>query len=236
MVQRSVERMSSLIDNWLDFARGRLGGGLTQHLDASKPLQPVLNQVIAELRASWPDRAIDEHLSLAEPVNVTAAVLLSFFQTSSPTPRRIGPCTNRSGSSTSTPGARDPGEQRQHERPGAGHRTRPARQSLGPPTGADRRQLRRPRHGRHPGDPRRPRTAAPQPAANTKARFCAKTSACCVPGTASSASQKASRGACSRSPFSHARVRAVPRCALNEPDFPSLGSRPRRAGASCGVG
>jgi|SRR5580704_5282890 hypothetical protein len=60
------------------------------------------------------------------------------------------------------------------------------------------------------------------------------------PETASSASQKASRDACFRSPFLRARVRAVPRCALlccarNGPDFPSLGSRPRCAGASCGI-
>jgi hypothetical protein len=97
----------------------------------------------------------------------------------------------------------------------------------------------RPRRFRRP---RRPRTPAPRPLPpRIRGKFCAKVSACRALRTASSAGQKASRGACFRSPVSRARVRAAPRrallwCARNEPDFPSLGSRPRRAGASCGVG
>lgn len=54
----SVQRMSSLIDNILDFARGRLGGGLTLDLK-STDLGPVIQQVVAELAASHPDRPID---------------------------------------------------------------------------------------------------------------------------------------------------------------------------------
>ena len=53
-MQGSVDRMAKLIDNMLDFARGRLGGGL--------PLQrrlvdidPVLQQVVAELAGSHPE-------------------------------------------------------------------------------------------------------------------------------------------------------------------------------------
>jgi sigma-B regulation protein RsbU (phosphoserine phosphatase) len=41
MMQRSVMRMASLIDNVLDFARGRLGGGITLTLP-TLPLTPVL--------------------------------------------------------------------------------------------------------------------------------------------------------------------------------------------------
>jgi K+-sensing histidine kinase KdpD len=53
----------------LDFARGRLGSGLILNLDTDEPLEPVLNQVVAELRASWPDRAIEVQFALADPVN-----------------------------------------------------------------------------------------------------------------------------------------------------------------------
>jgi hypothetical protein len=49
MVQKSVIRMAGLVDNIMDFARGRLGGGLTIKRDAKAPLTPVLEQVIDEL-------------------------------------------------------------------------------------------------------------------------------------------------------------------------------------------
>ncbi len=61
--------MSGLIDDVLDFARGRLGGGMTLDRDASEPLAPILNQVIAELRTAWPDRVVRAKVAIAEPVN-----------------------------------------------------------------------------------------------------------------------------------------------------------------------
>jgi signal transduction histidine kinase len=69
MMQNSVGRMAELIDNVLDLARGRLGGGLMLNRSSDKPLDPILNQVVAEMRASWPDRAIDAHFSLREPID-----------------------------------------------------------------------------------------------------------------------------------------------------------------------
>ena len=42
--------MAELIENILDFARGRLGGGFVTTRDSEKPLEPVLLQVIDELR------------------------------------------------------------------------------------------------------------------------------------------------------------------------------------------
>jgi signal transduction histidine kinase len=68
-IRESAARMSGLIDDVLDFARGRLGGGLTLDRNADEPLEPVLNQVIAELRASWPDRVLEAQLAIAEPVD-----------------------------------------------------------------------------------------------------------------------------------------------------------------------
>lgn len=63
LMQGSVKRMAALIDNVLDFARGRLGGGLTLDRDASEPLQPVLSQVVDELQSAWPDRVIECHIA-----------------------------------------------------------------------------------------------------------------------------------------------------------------------------
>jgi sigma-B regulation protein RsbU (phosphoserine phosphatase) len=69
MMQTTVTRMSGLIDNVLDFARGRLGGGITLSRDANRPLQPVLQQVVDELRTAMPDRVIETDFAIAEPVN-----------------------------------------------------------------------------------------------------------------------------------------------------------------------
>ncbi|HWY75644.1 MAG TPA: PAS domain-containing sensor histidine kinase [Verrucomicrobiae bacterium] len=69
MMQTTVMRMSGLIDNVLDFARGRLGGGITLRRDANRPLQPVLQQVVDELRTAMPDRVIETDLGIADPVN-----------------------------------------------------------------------------------------------------------------------------------------------------------------------
>ena len=54
----SVDRMAALIDNVLDLARGRLGGGLTVQR-SPVDLMPVLRQVIDELQTSHPGRAIE---------------------------------------------------------------------------------------------------------------------------------------------------------------------------------
>lgn len=64
----SIMRASALIDNVLDFARGRLGGGITLDRDA-EPLEPVLRQVVSELRSIAPDRTVTAHYDLAETVH-----------------------------------------------------------------------------------------------------------------------------------------------------------------------
>ncbi len=68
-IEQSISRMAELIDNVLDFARGRLGGGLTLNRDADEPIELTLVQVVQELRSTHPDRAIDVELALEQPVN-----------------------------------------------------------------------------------------------------------------------------------------------------------------------
>lgn len=69
MVATSVTRMAGLIDDIMDFARGRLGGGLALDCNADEPLEPVLQQVVVELRTAAPEREIDVHIALASPVD-----------------------------------------------------------------------------------------------------------------------------------------------------------------------
>jgi sigma-B regulation protein RsbU (phosphoserine phosphatase) len=68
LMQKSVARMSALIDNVLDFARGRLGGGIALKR-SPQSLEPVLDHVTAELRASSPGRKIEARFDLTQPVD-----------------------------------------------------------------------------------------------------------------------------------------------------------------------
>ncbi len=69
LMQDSVERMSGLIDNVMDFARGRLGGGLTLDRRADVRLDEVILQIVAELQAHAPERVIDLRIDLPQPVD-----------------------------------------------------------------------------------------------------------------------------------------------------------------------
>ena len=79
MMRDSASRMEALIENVLDFARGRLGGGLILDRDASEPLEPVLREVIAELNASLPDQAVEAVFTLVEQVNCDRGRVAQFF-------------------------------------------------------------------------------------------------------------------------------------------------------------
>lgn len=69
MLETTVVRMAGLIDNVLDFARGRLGGGITLSRDSRKPLEPVLHQVVDELRLSSSGRLIEAEYAIDAPVD-----------------------------------------------------------------------------------------------------------------------------------------------------------------------
>lgn len=73
VVQRSVGHMTELIDNVLDLARGRLGGGLALDRQTTTLLRPVLEQVIAEARNTWPNRRIESTIDVDVPVHCDRA-------------------------------------------------------------------------------------------------------------------------------------------------------------------
>ena len=57
MMHASTVRMAKLVDNVMDLARAKLGGGL--NLDVTQTdLQPILNHVIDELRSAHPGREV----------------------------------------------------------------------------------------------------------------------------------------------------------------------------------
>lgn len=78
LIRGSVLRMSGLIDNVMDFARGRLGGGL-QLNRSSKLLAMTLEQVVGELQTSYPERQIELNLDVADEVVADHARLAQMF-------------------------------------------------------------------------------------------------------------------------------------------------------------
>jgi len=69
LIDDSISRMAGLIDNVLDFARGRLGGGLTILRDGDEPIERTLLHVVRELQSTRPDRTITADFALSEPVS-----------------------------------------------------------------------------------------------------------------------------------------------------------------------
>lgn len=66
---QSVARAALLIDNVLDFARGRLGEGIILDRNDRDPLAPVLEQVTAEVRAATHNRIIHTNFDIEGPVH-----------------------------------------------------------------------------------------------------------------------------------------------------------------------
>lgn len=72
LMHESVDRMSGLVADLMDFARGRMGGGLSLHREAVD-LDAALRHVCAEIAAAHPDRDIRVHIDLPRPVTCDRA-------------------------------------------------------------------------------------------------------------------------------------------------------------------
>jgi sigma-B regulation protein RsbU (phosphoserine phosphatase) len=71
--------MTELIENVLDFARGRMGAGIVLDIRQDIRLEPVLEQVISELRTSWPERVISVAYDLRSPVDCDGSRIAQLF-------------------------------------------------------------------------------------------------------------------------------------------------------------
>jgi len=79
LIRESASRMVALIENMLDFARGRLGSGLPLTRDADALLEPVLESVVAELKSTQPDRIVETDFSLTGRINCDRARIAQLF-------------------------------------------------------------------------------------------------------------------------------------------------------------
>jgi sigma-B regulation protein RsbU (phosphoserine phosphatase) len=78
MMQSSVGRMAKMIDSVMDLARGRLGGGISLSKSITG-IEPVLDQVVAEIAAAHPERTIETRFELETPVFCDPARLAQLF-------------------------------------------------------------------------------------------------------------------------------------------------------------
>lgn len=67
-IRKSSQRMTALIEDVLDFARGRLGGGIPVKRALVDDLESVFHSIIAEIHASEPDAQIN--LSMLIPAGI----------------------------------------------------------------------------------------------------------------------------------------------------------------------
>lgn len=67
-LRTTTRRMSRLIDDVLDFARGRMGSGIGVRAEPIADLGAALADVVAELRQANPDRTVLEQIAIAQPV------------------------------------------------------------------------------------------------------------------------------------------------------------------------
>jgi sigma-B regulation protein RsbU (phosphoserine phosphatase) len=68
LMDGSVIRASTLVNNIMDFARAKLGGGIHVIPDADTDIAPVISQVVAEMRSIAGDRLIEADVEISGPV------------------------------------------------------------------------------------------------------------------------------------------------------------------------
>jgi signal transduction histidine kinase len=72
LIKRSVRRMEVLISDVMDFARGRLGAGISVAALPQVQLTPILEHVVSEAQTTNADRVIKTHIDVPRPVTCDA--------------------------------------------------------------------------------------------------------------------------------------------------------------------
>ena len=78
-LETSLDRMSGLIDNLLDFANAQLGGGIYIRSDPNAHLLPVLRKTAAEARLVHPDCEFVETYQFSDPVECDTVRISQLF-------------------------------------------------------------------------------------------------------------------------------------------------------------
>lgn len=79
VINNSSYRIEGLINNVLDFARGRMGSGIMLDMKENVSLENILNQVVNEHRLVYPEKNIETNFRLAHPVYCDANRIAQLF-------------------------------------------------------------------------------------------------------------------------------------------------------------
>ena len=79
IIKDSSFRMNGLIENMLDFASGRLGGGINISPTPDEDLEKILYQVIEEIHAISPDKKMKLNFDIAHPIHADGKRIAQLF-------------------------------------------------------------------------------------------------------------------------------------------------------------
>ncbi|SHG15074.1 GAF domain-containing sensor histidine kinase [Pedobacter caeni] len=79
IIKDSAHRMTGLIENVLDLARGRMGDGISVSKNNDQPMQEILEEVISEFQAISPARIIKTEYHFEGPVHCDGMRIAQLF-------------------------------------------------------------------------------------------------------------------------------------------------------------
>ncbi len=79
MMKASLVRMAGLVDNVMDLARARLGGGINLDFDPDRTIEDTIEHVVQEFKIAHPERAIEMCLEIEAPLRIDHARIGQMF-------------------------------------------------------------------------------------------------------------------------------------------------------------
>ncbi|MBB2203269.1 GAF domain-containing sensor histidine kinase [Gluconacetobacter tumulisoli] len=79
LIQKSTARMAALINDLMDFARGRLGDGIVLEQNIEYSLQPILEQIVQEVETAQPERRIETQFKIDHAVTCDSGRVSQLF-------------------------------------------------------------------------------------------------------------------------------------------------------------
>ncbi|MBB2206124.1 GAF domain-containing sensor histidine kinase [Gluconacetobacter takamatsuzukensis] len=79
LMQKSTARMAALINDLMDFARGRLGDGIVLERNIEYALQPILEQIVQEVATVQPERCIETQFMMKRAVTCDSGRVCQLF-------------------------------------------------------------------------------------------------------------------------------------------------------------
>jgi len=79
MMKASLVRMAGLVDNVMDLARARLGGGINLDFDPDRTVEDTIEHVVQEFKIAHPEREIEVSVEIEAPLRIDHARIGQMF-------------------------------------------------------------------------------------------------------------------------------------------------------------